>query len=283
MSEQQLPPACAVTKTKGRHMKNLAYIVLFPLMVFIFANCAPQKPVEPITRYIPPPEDVLEKISSISNREEAVTATAGITIKTVKGTYTQKVAIALKKPASLRIETIPLFGTPDLLLSADVHRLKVFLPKEGHFYVGPATRENIFLFFRLYLNLDEAVAILMGTPPLLQHNGMELKGSLEKELYRIDIFAGERLIQSLWVDLHQDKVVRTDVFNETGEIYYRVEFDDYNHVGRITRPQSVKITIADPQNISASIKYSNIQVLSETGENLFDLPVPPGITPIIIE
>jgi hypothetical protein len=251
--------------------------------VFIFANCAPQKPVEPIKRYIPPPEDVLKKISSTSNREEAVTATARITIKTVKGTYSQNVAIAVKKPASLRIETIPLFGTPDLLLSADVHRLKVFLPNEGHFYVGPATRENIFLFSRLYLNIDEAAAILMGTPPLLQQKGMVLKGSLEKELYRIDTFSGERLIQSLWVDLDQDTFVQTDVFNETGEIYYRVEFDDYNHVGRITRPQLVKIIFAEPHKFSVNIKYSNIQVLSETAENLFDLPVPPGIMPIIIE
>jgi hypothetical protein len=264
-------------------MKNLVYIVLVPLMVFIFANCAPQKPVEPIKKYIPPPEDVLKKISSTSNREEAVSATARLTIKTVKGTYTQNVAIAVKKPASLRIETIPLFGTPDLLLSVDVHRLKVFLPKEGHFYVGPATRENIFLFSRLYLDLDEAVAILMGTPPLLQQNGMALKGSMDKELYRIDIFSGKRLIQSLWVDLDHDKVLQTDVFNEIGEIYYRVEFDDYNHFGRITRPQLVKILIAAPHKISASIKYSNIQVLSETAENLFDLPVPPGIMPIIIE
>lgn len=264
-------------------MKKLAYIVLFPFMVFIFANCAPQKPVEPIGRYIPPPEDVLKKISTTSNREETVTATARLTIKTAKGTYAQNVAMAVKKPSSLRIETIPLFGTPDLLLSVDVNRLKVFLPKEGHFYVGPATRKNIFLFSRLFLNLDEAVAILMGNPPLLQQNGMKLKGSMEKGLYRIDIFSGKRLTQSLWVDLNQDKVLQTDVFNETGEVYYRVEFDNYNLFGRITRPQSVKIIIAAPQKISASIKYSNIQVLSETAENLFDLPVPPGITPTVIE
>jgi hypothetical protein len=282
-SEQHLPPSCVLTNTKGIHMKKLAYIVLFPLMVFILANCAPQKPVEPITRYVPPPEDVLKKISTTSNSEEAVTAAARITIKTVKGTYSQNVVIAAKKPASLRIETIPLFGTPDLLLSADVHRLKVFLPKEGHFYVGPATRENIFLFSRLFLNVDEAVAILMGTPPLLQQNGMILKGSLEKELYRIDIWSGERLIQSLWVDLDQDKVLKTDIFNETGEIYYRVEFDNYSDFGRITRPRLVKIIIAEPQNISASIRYSNIRILSETAETLFDLPVPPGIMPIIIE
>ncbi|MBN2515263.1 MAG: DUF4292 domain-containing protein [Deltaproteobacteria bacterium] len=264
-------------------MKKLAYIVLFTLMAFVFADCAPQKPVEPIKRYIPPPEDVLKKISMTSNGKEAMTATARITIKTAKSTYSQNVAIAVKKPASLRIETIPLFGTPDLLLSVDVHRLKVFLPKEGHFYVGPATRQNIFLFSRLFLNIDEAVAILMGTPPLLQQTGMVLKGSMEKDLYRINIFTGERLIQSLWIDLDQGKVLQTDVFNETGEIYYRVEFDDYNLFGRINRPQLVKIIIAEPQKISASIKYSNIQVLSQTGENLFDLPVPPGIMPITIE
>jgi len=264
-------------------MKKLSYIFLFSLMVFILANCAPQKPLEPITRYVPAPEDVLKKISTTINREEAVTATARITIKTAKSTYSQNVAIAVKRPESLRIETIPLFGTPDLLLSANVHRLKVFLPKEGHFYVGPATRENIFLFSRLFLNVGEAVAILMGTPPLLQKNGVVLKGSLEKKLYRIDIFSDERLIQSLWMDLDQDKVLQTDVFNETGDIYYRVEFDDYNHIGRTTRPKLIKIFIAEPQNVSASIRYSNIQVRSETAENLFDLPVPPGIMPIIIE
>jgi hypothetical protein len=264
-------------------MKKLTYILLFPLTVFIFAACAPQKAVEPIKRYIPPPEDVLKKIFTKNKREETVTATARITIKTVQGTYSQNAAIAVKKPASLRIETIPLFGTPDLLLSVDVDRLKVFLPKEGHFYVGPATRKNIFLFSRLFLNADEAVAILMGTPPLLQQNGMILKGFMEKEWYRIDIFSGKRLIQSLWVDLDRDKVRQTDVFSETGKICYRVEFNNYSHYGRITRPQLVKISITEPQQISASIKYSNIQVLSDTAENLFDLPVPPGIMPTVIE
>ncbi len=263
-------------------MKRFVLILLFLHVIIGLFNCAPKKPIEPFKGYVPSPASVLKKISRTSNSNDILKATARIIVDTSKGTYSRNIAVVAKKPSFLRIETIPFFGTPDFFLSVNKKRLKVFLPKEENFYIGHATKKNLFSLFQIYLDADEIVSLLTGTPPVIRKDNHTLRGYFEGNLYRIDIICEGKKIQSLWVEPKHNRMLRIEVFHEDGGIYYSARFKDYYSIKETSYPKTIKITIEKPERIHASILYSNIQTSSGEEKNLFDLLIPNGIIPAYI-
>ncbi len=264
-------------------MKKLICIILFLSVQVVLFSCAPKKPTALPTETIPPPENILRKITRAGTIDKVVTATAKISINTPEGKYSRTVAVVARRPSFLRIEAIPIFGTPDFFLSVNKRILKVFLPKEGNFYIGYASRKNLFSFFHTYLDADEIVSILTGTPPAIGSDNYILKGSLEGKLYRIDILSEDKRIQSLWIDPKHLVMTRIEVLNEDGGAGYSASFEDYHSVENTSFPKKVTITIEKPEKIYTSIRYSNIQISSKQEKGLFDLFIPAGITPVFIE
>jgi len=273
---------------KARHinhypMKKLACIILLLSVHVMLFSCAPKKPTASFTGTIPPPENILREITRAGTIDKVVTATARISINTPEGKYSRTVAVVARRPSFLRIEAIPIFGTPDFFLSVNKKTLKVFLPKEGNFYIGYASRKNLFSFFQIYLDADEIVSILTGTPPAIGSNNYILKGSLEGKLYRIDILSEGKRIQSLWIEPKHHVMTRIEVLNEDGGTGFSATFEDYHSVENTSFPKKVKIIIEKPEKIYTSIRYSNIQISSKQEKGLFDLFIPAGITPVFIE
>ena len=56
--------------------------------------------------------------------------------------------------------------------SANEKSLKVFLPGEGKFYVGKATKENLFTFFKVLISPGDMVFILAGLPPQIMEGNL---------------------------------------------------------------------------------------------------------------
>jgi outer membrane lipoprotein-sorting protein len=226
---------------------------------------------------------VLEKISRTHDPDTVLSATAKLVITSPEGRVARTVAMAIKRPSSLRIEALPVFGTPDLLLCANRHYLKVFLPQEREYYIGPPTGKNIFLFSRLYFDIGDAVSILTGTLPTVTREDIHVKGSRDDNLYRIDVSADEKILQTVWVEPRDFAIVRLNSYDNEGTLLYHVTFDNYVAINDSSYPRQIVITSSVPQEIRAVIKIARISVASDTGETLFDLPVPPGITPRYLE
>jgi outer membrane lipoprotein-sorting protein len=260
-------------------MKRCVLIFLFLHVIIGLFNCAPKKPIEPFKECVSSPASVLKRISRTSGPNHILKATAKIIVDSSKGKYSRNIAIIVKKPSFIRIEAIPFFGTPDFFLSVNKKTLKVFLPKKGNFYIGHATRKNLFSLFQIYLDADEIVSILTGTPPVIRKDNHTLRGYFEGDLYRIDIISEGKKIQSLWVEPKHNRMLRIEVFNEDGGIYYSARFKDYYPIRKTSYPKIIKITIEEPERIHASILYSNIQTSSRGEKNLFDLLIPNGIIP----
>jgi len=178
-------------------MKRCVLIFLFLHVIIGLLNCAPKKPIEPFKGCVSSPASVLKRISSTSGPNHILKATAKIIVDSSKGKYSRKIAIIVKKPSFIRIEAIPFFGTPDFFLSVNKKTLKVFLPKKRNFYIGHATRKNLFSLFQIYLDADEIVSILTGNPPVIRRDNHTLRGYFEGNLYRIDIISAGKKIQSL--------------------------------------------------------------------------------------
>jgi hypothetical protein len=182
----------------------------------------------------------------------------------------------MRRPADLRLESIPLFGPPDFLLSIERGELRVFFPEKETFYSGPATRWNISRFLHLPLPAAEIVAILMGRLPEEWEGSNSWHGEQEEGYYRVDRYLAGKKIGSVWIDPVTNVLIRVRAFTEGEETAYTADFADHARVGEGFLPR--RVTIAG-EGVSLALRYTEIGLLDDDTAS-FALPVPEGITPI---
>jgi hypothetical protein len=250
--------------------------ILLMVYLLLMAGCAGGRATVTSSGAYPLPETAL-RVLHASTPTGTVTTTARIEITNHGQRYPLKVAVMMKRPAALRIESIPLLGPPDFFLSIDNAELRVFLPRKGTFYTGPAASWAISRFFPLALPASEIVSLLMGRPPEERATPSSFEGQQEDALYRIDEYRDGRKIRSLWIDLAGRALIRARTFTEGGETAYTADFAEYTTVGNDYMPQQLMITSGDA--ISLSLRYSDIRIIDDDAVS-FALPIPEGIIPI---
>jgi hypothetical protein len=207
----------------------------------------------------------------------AVTATARIEINNHGERYPLKAAMMMRRPADLRLESIPILGPPDFFLSIAGGELRVFLPGKGVFYIGPAVSWAISRFFPLSLPAAEMVSLLMGRPPEEGGTSSSFDGAEHEDgLYRIDQYREGRKIRSLWVDPAGGVLMRVCTFTEKEEILYAANFAEHIQVGKVFIP--LRLTILS-EAMSLSLRYTDIRIHDDDMVS-FSLPIPEGIIPI---
>jgi len=259
---------------------NKKDIIAACLALFILSGCVHGKVPEAKTPVSAPvPQDILERISR-PVRDETMRGTARISLSSPDGDYSRKVALVLRMPSSIRVEAIPFFGPADFFLSANEESLKVFLPGEATFYAGSPTRENIFLIFKVFLSPADMVPLLAGLPPPYTGEGL-LSGYKEGESYRIDIMSGKSG-RSLWVDLDNHTLMGAEEC-EDGRILWKAAFANHAVVNGRSFPQRIHLDVHGAGGwAKMEIRYLDMDTSSAGDGDLFDLPIPPGITPVPI-
>jgi hypothetical protein len=249
------------------------HILLFLIVILnsILSGCAGGRVAEPGSPYLSP-ETALRALSSSDPGDRTLTAIARIEIKSHGERHVLKAALMMKRPAQLRLESIPLFGPPDFFLSIDAGEIRVFLPGKGAFYADRATEESLSRFLPLVLSVTEMVSLLMGRLPETEETGSVREGKWEDGLYRVDQYRSGGKILSAWIDPTGDLLRRIQRFSEAGHSAYTAEFME--HTGERSLPQRITITQGA---VSLELRYTDIR-LDDGGES-FALPAPEGITP----
>jgi hypothetical protein len=254
----------------------LFWIAAFGLALF---GCSGHKPTVPLTFY-DSPEAALRALAATTAGAPAVTATAKIEINNHGERYPLKVAVMMKRPDLLRVESIPLMGPPDFYLSVAGGELRVFLPGKGAFYAGRATPLNISRFLSVSLPAADMVSLLMGVPPEGAEEMQSLGGEREDGLYRIDQYRSGWRMRSLWIDPEGGRLIRFRKFTEKGTVIYTADFADHVRIGEGFLPQQV--TIRGEEMAVLTIRYTDLRQFAADPES-FPLPVPEGITPILLD
>ena len=258
---------------------NKKNIVLICFIFLTLSGCISGKIPEVTKGPVAFPKDVLGKIA-MPGSSDIIRATANITLNSSEGRYSRKIALLLKLPSCLRIETMPVFGPADFFLSANEKSLKVFSPGEGKFYVGKATRENFFLFFKVFLSPCDMVSILAGLPP--QRMKGKLSEYIEERLYRVDIRSGKRK-QSLWINPDGYTLTKVEEIDDD-RLVYRATFKDTVVDDGVPYPGRIDIEVEKPERASINIRYLNLEILhDEKNMAVFDLRTPYGITSLSID
>jgi len=258
---------------------NKTNCVLICFLLLIISGCISGKVPEIAKGPIAPPCGILAKIAMPSPGDGIIRATADITLSTYEGRYSRKTALLLKRPASMRIETVPVFGPADFFFSANEKYLKVFLPGEAKFYVGKATKENFFLFFKVPLSPGDMVSMLVGLPPQIMEGN--ISEYMEGKKYRFDIRSGQRK-QSLWVSPEDYRLTKIEEIDD-GRLIYRATFADSITVGGASYPGKIDIETENPEKVSLHILYRNLDVLPDENTELFDLQTPCGLSPVFVD
>jgi outer membrane lipoprotein-sorting protein len=228
----------------------------------------------------------MERLDRNDQFNSALKSIAHIEIHTSTGRYPLKAALMAKRPSSLRLETIPFIGPPDLLLAVCDDILKVFLPQKGEFYEGKATPKNLKYFFPFStagLQIDGMVSLLFGTYPKLPGKSITLAGFSEDSLYRIDILSESRKIQSLWFDTDKNNLVRVDLFSADNSRFLSARFAGHITKANTTIPQEILVVTGEDDTQKIMIRYTDIQMEPGVDTELFQLRPPPGVTSIYID
>lgn len=130
-------------------------------------------------------------------------------------------AILVHRPDRLRLETLSLLGAI-LIVTVDADEITGFHPREGLFYRGISSKENLFRYTKIPLELGELTSLLMGLPPV------EVQGQWEEEENSIhrQIDGGRK--ETITFHPTLDIVTKWERFSVNGEIELRALFADFS-------------------------------------------------------
>ncbi|HAJ27734.1 MAG TPA: hypothetical protein DCG53_10905 [Syntrophus sp. (in: bacteria)] len=267
---------------------GLSRLFLLPIFLISFLGGCALYPLQsvPVTDYRLSPEEALETIDLRDSRKSFMKAVAHVVVNTEEGRYPLKLAILAAKPASLRLEAIPIIGLPNFFLSIHNGIMKVYLPQNGEYYVGPATIYNLKSFFPIQLAVPDLVTLLMGCRPTMSSEQTVLKGSSEGKSYRVDILSRKnRALQSLWIDPENLYLTRLDRFGKNGDKLLTVYFDEYSQDNDVSMPSRVRFQMPGRDERTISIRYdgATFAPLTDATERIFDLTVPEGVRTITLK
>ncbi len=255
--------------------KNIFLAMCFAFIA-VAAGCAP-KALPPAQ--ISDPRYLLEQIRRSTHPDQTFRAVASIRMESPQGTYTTKAAILAHDPYYLRLETIPVFGTPDVLLTLNRTRMKVFFARQAKFYIS-SPQQGMSLIIPVSIAPSELVPLLRGGIPLSAFSsGISIKAFLDDGAYKFDFYSGNKKIRSLWISRSSGHPVRMEI---PGPNTYSIYYGDFRNIQGSSVPGTIEIITGDEKRVL--IRYSDMDFLHGPEDaDTYDLAVPPGIEPIFIE
>ncbi len=260
----------------GKSSKSATAAAMVLIIMAVLSGCA--------AKSLPPlqaadPKGILHEIWRQSQPDKAFEAIASVRIESPEGTYSTRAAIIAQEPGLLRVETIPLFGTPDFLLTINERNMKAFYARQGKFYIGPAEK-GISLFAPVGLDPAEVVSLLKGSiPKYTLAPEMSVKDSRENGRYRFDLISGRGANRSLWVDPLSGRLTRVEIAG-THNDRYTIDFDNFKDIAGSQFPGFIEIKA--PEGRTVQIRFTTISVSAGPGKDAFGLEVPAGLEPITL-
>src|SRR5262245_23979386 len=109
-------------------------------------------------------DELMENLVRRGEQFRSLRALAAVSYQGPDGKGSFEEAVLVERPARLRLETLSALGAL-LVITADGKEVAGLYPREGLFFRGESTKNNLRLYTRIPLELSEITAVLMGLPP----------------------------------------------------------------------------------------------------------------------
>jgi hypothetical protein len=185
-----------------------------------------------------------------------------------------RLAAIMQSPDKLRLESIPVLGPPDFFLTAQGGLFRVYLPGTQEFITGNASPNNLSRFLPLAWSAERWVAVLLGHRPNASSDNGNLRGMMEGQLYRLDLFDRESVSESLWINPENKRLEKLEMISPSGG-KDTVLFSAFRDIeGRIL-PENILIDTGEGTTIR--IIYEALEIRNEVNYDLFVLSPPPEV------
>ena len=254
---------------------RLLKLIIILLSVILTGGCIQRAVIKLDSRT----EKVLLAVSGAMSENDMLSAMAQIDLVTPHGYHSVQAAIVIKKPSYLRLELLPIIGTPDFFLSSSPAEMSIFIPSRGEFYRGKPTAANLAHFLPWQFDIADIVMIFTGAYPSIIGGVISYQSYQEKNYLRIEMNSPSDKSQILWVG-ENNRLLKFTSLNEFGQEIYHVNYEDYMPQSRV--PGKITIHMADGMT-SISVKYSELKIEKTTNLAIFDLKMPAGMKLILLD
>jgi hypothetical protein len=252
---------------------------LFFLSMFLIglAGCATVKP--PATPKPPVPQWESSKlIESLKQRNEqlrSLRALAQVDYAGPEGKHGFQEAVIVQRPDRLRLETLTMLGAI-LIFTANDKEIIGYHPREGVFVRGKPTKENLWRYTQIPLELPEITMLLLGLPPV--DGAIAPKQDGNKLIYSGQ--GGNRDV--LFFEFHEPLPTKWERYNGDGKIELSAQFNDYVSTPRGLFPQAIVLE-AQLQKKKLSIRYKEPELNGTIPSELFSQQLPAHAKEVPIE
>ena len=217
--------------------------------------------------------DSAERIRRTPGETDRIVATARMDLSATEGHYPLRAALVLQKPSFLRLEALPVIGTPGFFLSATPKEMRIWIPSQNEFYAGSPSAENMARFLPWALNLEDLVMILSGACPRLDAAGVTYRHSEESGGLRVDMKTPSGPSQTIWME-KSGPLTRLVRYAPDGKEIYSVRYEGYGP--SLALPGKIFIQWAD-RDASVRVEYDDLKIEPSADPSVFALPVPDGV------
>ena len=272
-------------------VKNIFnFSVLLIFSVSILTGCTSLRrsisPIKPLSS----PDDILKKIVIREGKIKDLKGIAKARITSADKNYSLKEVIIVQMPSSLRMETLSFFGQPLFFLTAKHNQLSILSLSENKFYKGEFTPKNLSIVFPLYLKSKDLFSILLGSTPLIDHIDMDIGIVPEKNLYLVRFYQqGGITRQFIWIEPLNFSIMKSEIYDSSGNLVLKVEFDNYKTINDLLFPMSTSISLPSSRGTvnhapaKIEIDYSELEINTGINQHSFDLDAPPGVTIVYLD
>ena len=239
------------------------------LPVSLMCGCAGQA----FKRDAIPPEQTLLNLSRAVTQDERMTAAAHLDIMTPQGHYPARAAIILQKPSCLRLELLPVIGTPDFILTADAEALNIFIPSRGEFYKGLPSADNLARFLPWRFTIDDLVRILAGDTPALPESRIFSARDAGETVDHLVMKATTGVFQVVRFDA-RGRLASVVRYGADGKPVYSIDYEEYKPSARLASRISIRLS---DQTLALSVTYATFRIEKAADLSVFRLAPPAGI------
>jgi hypothetical protein len=224
----------------------------------------------------PAPGWTAEKLAAILSRRDqefkSLRALASVYYRGPEGRQGFQEAVLVQRPDKARLETLSGLGAI-LVVTVNADQIAGFHPREGVFVRGKSSKENLFRYTRMPLELHEMTRLLLGLPPVTVSADWKIAGS---SLYR-DLNGQRKEVVAF--DLTREIPIRWYRLGPDGSAELSAAFDNFTP-GLF--PAKIILEAATQQR-SLEIAYQEPEVNVELPLSLFVQEKPPNAKEVPIE
>lgn len=245
------------------------------LLVLVLAACPPPLRFGPEGE-IADADYLLRRLDARSAAIRSIKAEAKVKVKTDAQSGSTGQFVAVKRPASMHLETLNFFGKPVAALASNGFKFNLFVEERATFYVGPATAANVGRLLPIAIEPEEAVAVLLGDVLRLPGAKARMELDRDRRAYILTLSRGA-VSQRLWVGTEDLRLLRAEVVGAAG---LRATFSDFQAFGNFAFPMEIELLAlqADgtPAGAEVALSYKEVELNVALPPSLFALEPPAG-------